>query len=89
MIALPSASAADDCSVSSYFLQVSTAPDRSNPTLLYGVTLSNRVYIFLNPEVGPSSVRFFLDGGSIRTVSVAPWDFGAAELQARTPGTLP
>ena len=72
------------CSVSTYELKVSLRVDRSESTSLCGRILTGRIYVFLAPEQGPTSVRFYLDGLLGRIEESAPWDFaGGRPLESR------
>jgi glucose/arabinose dehydrogenase/N-acetylneuraminic acid mutarotase len=62
-------------------LWLSGSPDRSNPVLLDGRTVSGNIYVFTSNSAGISAVRFFVDDpgmtGSPRRVDLlAPWDLG-------------
>lgn len=60
-------------SVQAAVLQVSTSPDRSNPSSLSNQTLSGNQYIFT--DSGPAN--FYLDGQFRRTENYAPYDLAA------------
>lgn len=58
-----------------YHLQVSRAPDRSNPQALAGQTLSGNAYIFVEPvDTGTAQVRFFIDQSATHRESSPPYD---------------
>ena len=69
-----------DFSVSGAFdLLVSSQPDRSIPVRLAGSTVSGNMYVFVGPEFGVTSVRFFVDdpsmaGPPFKNEKNAPWD---------------
>lgn len=56
-------------------LQLSTSPSRSNPKTLNGLRVAVPAYVFLALEKGVTKVEFLLDGKSVHTETVAPWDF--------------
>jgi hypothetical protein len=85
MIALPSASAVDDCSVSSYSFRCPLHRIDPSNLALRGPPCQVVSTSSSTPEVGPSSVMFFLDGGAIGTESVAPWDFGGGGTASANP----
>lgn len=58
-----------------YNIYASTNPDRSNPFVLDGSTISGGVHIFTSPDGGVDSVRFSLDGELHHTEGFAPFDF--------------
>jgi glucose/arabinose dehydrogenase len=75
LLLLPSAGAQ-----STYQLQVSTSPDRSNPLSLHGYVASENIYVFTNTtSAGVNQVRFYLDnpqmtGTPYRIEAGAPHD---------------
>ena len=71
-----------------YQLYYSMSADRSSPKLLSGVSLPGNtdVYIFLEPQSGPSSVTFNLDNGVlVHPELTAPWDFNNGAPAAAYP----
>lgn len=59
---------------SAYQLTLSRSSDRSNPVPLSAQTVSGDVYIFVAPEESISQVVFSIDGTSVQTESLAPYD---------------
>ena len=67
-------------STKKYALLVSNSPDRLHPIPLEGVTVSDDIYVFVNPESGISQVRIFLDDPAMKRAprqieGRAPYDF--------------
>ena len=59
---------------SAYQLTLSRSSDRSNPVPLSAQTVSDDVYIFVAPEESISQVVFSIDGTSVQTESLSPYD---------------
>jgi len=58
---------------------MSASADRSSPSALQDRTVAGDVYVFVSPETGIVSVRFFLDdptmsGAPLSTDTSGPWD---------------
>ena len=69
-----------DPNSSVYSLMLSDLPERTNPVLLEGQSVTGDVYVFISPESGISQVSFYLDdpgmsGDPIQTEGVGPYDF--------------
>jgi Glycosyl hydrolases family 39 len=69
-------------------LQKSSKPDRTNPTVLAGSTVSGNAYIFATGAAS-SPVRFFLDeepdSTPYRTENYAPFDFNGGSVTTANP----
>lgn len=64
---------------SAYALRLSTSSDRSEPMLLQGQVIEGKAYVFTNPAVQTTEVKFFLNdpfmaASPMQTESVAPYD---------------
>jgi hypothetical protein len=67
--------------IPNYDILVSSAPDRSAPQLLDDLSVSGRIYVFIEPETGASRVRFFIDDPTMTSTPIKvennpPWDLG-------------
>jgi len=56
-------------------LMVSTRSDRADAVPLSGAILAGDAYVFVAPDDGIDRVEFELDGSSVRTERIAPFDF--------------
>jgi len=75
----------DSGGTSSYDLVVSDRPDRSSPRDLDGANFAvgDTLYAFLdNADDGVTGVEFLLDGETIQTESLAPWDIQGGNAEA-------
>jgi hypothetical protein len=63
--------------ISAYAQWVSTSSNRSNPKVLNGSTLANRVYVFVKTISDIKRVEFYIDGTLRQTENVAPYDLAS------------
>ena len=71
---------ASDIYAESFNIMLSDLPERTNPVLLEGQSVTGGIYVFISPESGISQVSFYLDdpgmsGDPIQTEGLVPYDF--------------
>ena len=66
-----------------YRQSFSTNRTRSNPNPLDGATVSNNIYVFVEPATKHQSVEFLIDGVSRHTENAAPFDLSGGNRRYR------
>ena len=64
---------------------ISTYRTRSNPKPLDGATVSDTIYVFVEPTTNIQRVEFLIDGVSRHTEYSAPYDLSGGETAAANP----
>ena len=72
-------------SSSATYRLISTYQNRSNPNPLDGATVSNNIYVSVEPATNIQSVEFLIDGVLRRTENVAPFDLSGGSAAIANP----